>query len=156
MSVISNMIKYYKAAYEVQTRMVWFPNVIDIKGHTVYHDSITVMGLGCQIAAAVILKDGGKIIVVDDEFLKLSEKTQLALIYHELGHFEYNHRESSFVRSVKMCLGFVSQNEIDADAYAAEIIGNVEMIDALTELHSITKQREIRQRIKLIQKRSVI
>lgn len=155
MSMITDIVKYYKAAYEVRSRIVWFPNTIVVGEWIVYHDSITVLGLGCQIASAMTMPDGREIIIVDDSFLTMSKETQIAIVCHELGHFHYKHKERPFIRSLKMTFGIVSQNEIEADAYAANVIGVNNMIRALHELYTFTKQREIKQRIKILQKRSV-
>lgn len=66
-------------------------------------------------------------IVVDSNFLKLEQNIQDFFIYHEIGHIKYGHNNISINEAkriiIKRCLGFLPKMEVQADCYAASVVG---------------------------------
>lgn len=68
-----------------------------------------------------------ELITVDSLFMKLPEKVQNFMIYHEVGHIKFGHTELSVVKValINICrrLGFLPKMEVEADCYAASMVG---------------------------------
>lgn len=128
----------------------------------------------------VTLLDGKYyIFVTQKQFAKIQKrvKTDLFLLYHEVGHIYYDHlkdvRDVEVVkreRREKIKQGTVSENELEADAFAADMIGVDIAIKALEKLSTerlefdyqngthenplaILTQKEFRYRIQILQDR---
>lgn len=86
-----------------------------------------------------------KTILVDKDFLKLSDNCKKFILEHEVGHIEAGIE--------KALNGRLLENEIEADMYAVNSIGLYESIAALKELYSVinnlfgSNNREILDRI---------
>lgn len=100
---------------------------------------------GASIAVAAKLTDGRISIVVDDEFYALPEQVQRFVFFHEKGHLELDHLEqpgNGTKRRVEAFKkGSVCPNELEADAYAAEIVGTDHAVAALFYLESYYKKQ---------------
>lgn len=84
---------------------------------------------------------GNENIYVDDEFFKLPEKVQIFIYEHERGHIESGHLKAANAESMQERMknfkkGIVSQIELEADAYAASVIGKDHAVAALFYLES--------------------
>ena len=67
------------------------------------------------------------VILVDEDFSKLSRNEQEFLLWHELGHNKY-HKDSNDERNIK--------EEYEADEYSAENIGYEKAIQALIDIEA--------------------
>ena len=67
------------------------------------------------------------VITCDSNFLELDENTRNFLIYHEVGHVIHNHTNMNTKQAkyniIKRSLGILPKMEIQADCYAASVIG---------------------------------
>jgi len=141
------------AQIEVRQRLLWYPNILTTQGFQVIHDNTLMLAMTAQVAAAAMMTNGTRIIIVDDSFLTLSEKTQLFILHHEMGHHAHQHKEKRMVRVIQGLLGMVSKNEQQADAYAVFMVGKQAAMDALGELQQIMPHNmELRTRINIIRK----
>lgn len=77
-------------------------------------------------------------IVVDSDFLKLDENVRNYLLYHEIGHIKNNHLNMTKEKAKRTILlrrlGILPKMEIEADCYAASVIGKSNTINALKTL----------------------
>lgn len=89
--------------------------------------------------------DTKNVIVVDDLFYKLTKEAQDFIIYHEIGHIVYDHKnpcKSAFEYNTKRA--FTKQfakMEIEADNYAASIVGYTAGYNTLSQMLNILKLR---------------
>lgn len=115
-----------------------------------------------HIAAATKNLMGQPIIIFNSEFRTLSKATQKAVMNHEVGHHVLGHLDNEMalaayngVRGLYPLLGQVISIELEADAYAASVVGNDNMIAALQELKGLpsipdTAKRELNIRIRAL------
>ena len=106
---------------------------------------------------ACIINDTNEV-YVDNRYRSMSASTQYAILCHEMGHRYHNHTANKWyaVNRIKyIACGKVLNMELEADEYAASIIGTNAMISALQELgtylHGIAK-KEINLRINHLRK----
>lgn len=99
----------------------------------------------------------GTNVYTDVHFRNMSESTQKAILAHELGHYKCNHTPIPIIytydRLIHILKGKVLSMELEADAYAASVVGKENMIKALLELRKYLKgvsAKEIDLRIKAI------
>lgn len=99
----------------------------------------------------------GANVYTDVHFRNMSKSTQKAILAHEMGHYKCNHTPIPIIytydRLTHILKGKVLSMELEADAYAANIIGKENMIKALLELKQYLKgvsAKEINLRIKAI------
>lgn len=102
--------------------------------------------------------NGTNEVYVDNRYRSMSTSTQYAILCHEMGHRYYNHvaKKGYAIERIKHVMhGQVLNMELEADAYAASIVGKDAMITALKELgtylHGIPK-KEINLRINHLRK----
>lgn len=104
---------------------------------------------------AIILPDTTDVFT-DNQFRSMSQKTQYAVLCHEIGHIKNKHAPSvtyMLERIVAIKKGKVLQMELEADEYAVSIVGKDAMIKALKELANYTHglaRKEMYLRIKYI------
>lgn len=102
---------------------------------------------------AVVL-NGTNEVYVDNNFRNMTGNAQYATLCHETGHIIYNHRADygyAFKRLKAVYIDHtVLQMELEADEYAAVIVGPNRMISALYELGMIDGicKREVAYRIR--------
>lgn len=157
-----------EAKLNMETRIIFKFNEIHPSskyGVPVYLDQTMVRGLGFMYAAAIkpneqtseFLGSDRSFVMVDEWFLKLSPETQEALLYHEMGHINLGHMEISLntnalEREIKSLEGDIDYREMEADDYAASVVGRRRMIDALEEMDRNTPTVEGMLRIKRLKK----
>lgn len=115
-----------------------------------------------QIAMATKNLLDQPVIAIGSAFSTLSESTQAAIIQHEVGHHVLGHLDNMValtsyngVRNIYPLTGNVISIELEADAYAASIVGNSSMVDALKELRELNQlpsiaKKELNLRIKAL------
>ena len=141
-----------KASHEVKNRLMWFFTPLTLEEYTFVLDSQMVRAFGSRVATAVYLEDGREMIVVDQDFMKLSHTAQLAILAHEQGHLSYGHKAENTKRVMTAIWSKgVHKHEIEADLYAVQRVGKDDMITALEELYSMYPDIEIERRIQIIQ-----
>lgn len=96
-----------------------------------------------EVPFAGAMKAGNEfLIVVNEGFFRLSEASQEAILWHEAGHHHLGHTSKHFIskalsnktRNWRAMIGMFDKDELAADAYAAEHVGNLAMAAALEEL----------------------
>ena len=100
-----------------------------------------------------------EIIRVNQQFMNLDENTQKFILYHELGHIHYGHNKqdqetnerNKRKRKLYFRFGLVPKEEIQADLYAAKMIGKENALKALQKSLEILRTKEFKTR-KLIMK----
>lgn len=99
----------------------------------------------------------GTDVYTDVHFRNMSKSTQKAILAHEMGHCKCNHTAIPIIytydRLIHILKGKVLSIELEADAYAANVVGKENMIKALLELKQYLKgisAKEIDLRIKAI------
>ena len=99
----------------------------------------------------------GTNVYTDVHFRNMSKSTQKAILAHEIGHCKCNHTAIPIIyiynRLIHILKGKVLSIELEADAYAANVVGKENMIKALLELKQYLKgvsAKEIDLRIKAI------
>lgn len=99
----------------------------------------------------------GTDVYTDVHFCNMSKPTQKAILAHEMGHCKCNHTPIPIIytydRLIHILKGKVLSMELEADAYAANVVGKENMIKALLELKQYLKgvsAKEIDLRIKAI------
>ena len=102
--------------------------------------------------------NGTNEVYVDNRYRNMSASTQYAILCHEMGHRYNKHvaKKDYAINRIKHIMhGQVLNMELEADAYAASIVGTDAMISALQELgtylHGISK-KEINLRINHLRK----
>ena len=155
-------IEQMKAVQEVNSRFMYTPKKVQVGTFTVIHDHALVRAHGSLGAIAIVMNymwGTKQEIVVDDFFFSFSSETQMAIIMHEMGHIECGHLLSDKTNKTRMIgrfmtvlTGKVWYEEIEADEWAAHRIGYDVMANALEELGTHLKNREIKKRIKLLLK----
>ena len=133
--------------------------VLVIGGHTVKVDKYGFMkSAHAAVAMVAEMKDTGKYqIFVDESFLSLDKDVQLAILAHEDGHIKLGHLENvgalnAYKRAIESLKG-AQKIELEADAYAATVVGVDSMIKALEALMALDiplNKREIDYRIKTL------
>ena len=115
-----------------------------------------------HIAAATKNGLGESIIITNKLFDHFSFDTKKAVIQHEVGHHVLGHLDNELslmaynnLRSIYPFVGHVISIELEADAYAASVVGNECMINALKELKALFNlpdhaKKEIDLRIKAL------
>lgn len=123
-------------------------------------------------AIAIVM---GTNVYTDVHFRNMSKSTQKAILAHEMGHYKCNHTPSitytydrlihiltdrlihiltyTYNRLIHILKGKVLPMELEADAYAVNVVGKENMIKALLELKQYLKgvsAKEIDLRIKAI------
>lgn len=97
-------------------------------------------------------------VIVDNTFRLLCPATQRAILAHELGHIKLGHKANIFYPFKRMAYifaGKVLEMELEADVYAASIVGNKIMIETLEYLKYFIgpiDKKEIDLRIKALRK----
>lgn len=109
-----------------------------IHSNEIHHLHLSTIGLATKNLFGI-----GQIIV-DDKFLEMSEWAQMFVLAHELGHIHNGHLDeeknffkAQFLRGVRTMQNKVDINELQADTFAALIVGPEKAIAALTELNKI-------------------
>lgn len=99
----------------------------------------------------------GANVYTDVHFRNMSKSTQRAILAHEMGHYKCNHTPIPIIythdRLIHILKGKVLPMELEADTYAANVVGKENMIKALLELKQYLKgisAKEIDLRIKAI------
>lgn len=95
---------------------------------------------------------------VNQQFMNLDHNTQKFILYHELGHIHYGHNKQSYELNMKNKrkrrlynkIGIVPKEEIQADLYAAKMLGKENALKALQDSLNILKGKEFRIRKLLV------
>lgn len=95
-------------------------------------DNDTMLGL-----AMCMLTEEGRVVVVGNEYDKLSEKSKVFAYYHEIAH--HIHGDSISTNTV--------DNEVAADMYSADRVGHKVAYVALTELIGLVESYEARNEV---------
>lgn len=98
-------------------------------------------------------------VYVDNRFRQMSKSTQYGILCHEMGHRHHGHvaeKGYAIKRLLHIMRGEVLKMELEADNYAASVIGINEMIEALQEMctyvHGFSR-KEVKLRIKQLEKK---
>lgn len=152
--MIKDVQEMKKAKQALQFRFIHFPvrQAVGTEGTIVVVDHEFVRAHGYQLAVVATYENGKHDIFVDNVFMDLSPETQQFIIEHEIGHIMHRHKTELKQRQWDMFWGKVHQHEIEADQYAAHMVGKEAAIRALKELYKITYNRELKRRAKLIAK----
>ena len=124
--------------------------------HVSYNPYIQLLTNSMGSIACII--NGTNEVYVDNRYRNMSVSTQYAILCHEMGHRYHNHASKkgyAMARIKHVMYGQVLKMELEADAYAASVVGTDAMITALQELgsylHGISK-KEINLRINYLRK----
>lgn len=84
--------------------------------------------LFCAVTTVDVNGNIFNVIIGDSNFERLDNKVQSFLLNHEIGHIKYGHltnlsQKDSRRLIVKRLLGFLPKMEVEADCYAASIVG---------------------------------
>lgn len=135
--------------------------VVDKKKVNIYHIKNMYM-LGIMFGG--VLYNGIHRIMVDDNYMNASNNLKQFIISHECGHIANKHYSKGYIKLLMGQLKAIAngtigtaadntmalrmwEKEIEADRYAASVIGASNAIDALRELYAATPQEEIAMRI---------
>lgn len=125
----------------------------DTELHVSYNPYIQLFTISIGSTAIVM----GTNVYTDVHFRNMSKSTQRAILAHEMGHYKCNHTPIPIIytydRLIHILKGKVLSIELEADAYAANVVGKENMIKALLELKQYLKgvsAKEIDLRIKAI------
>ena len=99
-------------------RKTWTVNDITVIG---VYSPVSVLASGALYASCNFDAYGHVVVVYDKNFTQLTEEEQYAVICHEAGHVHYQHDWR--VRKL--------ENEVQADAYAAAVVGRETMLSTL-------------------------
>jgi uncharacterized protein YunC (DUF1805 family) len=160
--IVLDTIDMVKAQVEVKTRTSFYRDVtFKVDGVLVYLDDSIVRARGSKVACFIRMPEYGDLIIVDDRFLLLSNESQRAVIHHERGHIVCGHLDmpaKELNRSHRkrmwktLFTGKVCSNELEADAYAASVVGIDSMVEALRELYEVVGHNaEVLKRIDAVQ-----
>ncbi|MCX7610424.1 MAG: hypothetical protein N2043_02400 [Ignavibacterium sp.] len=107
-----------------------------------------VVGVGNLFGMAMKPK-GNPFIVIDDSFNLVNERAKRFIIQHEIGHVVSEHferigehataRDVALQRIEKLELGGICEMELEADAYAASVLGKEFVFGALTDLEVVVR-----------------
>ena len=107
---------------------------------------------------ACVINDTNEV-YVDDRFRRMSKSTQYAILCHEMGHRHHGHTAGkgyAIKKIFNVMHGKVLDIELEADNYAASIVGIDAMIEALQEMctyvHGLSR-KEANLRIKHLEKK---
>ena len=156
--MFKNFIKGFNAGKEIAQRGIfWRPNIIQTINHDVgtifvVHDEASLIVKNLRIAAAGNLGEAFAIIV-DDNFMELSQPTKEFIIQHEIGHLVNSHVYTMKKFIKRNMSSKVSDDEREADEYSCLKVGKENTISALKEILRIEgiRKKEIVRRIKLIE-----
>ena len=96
--------------------------------------------LGAKLGAALNMTDGSTKVVVDNYFINLSEEGKKFILFHEKGHQDLKHLvtlSKYFERVFNPLRKKVSKSELEADSYAAEILGQAAAISGLKNIEEL-------------------
>lgn len=128
----------------------------DIEMHISYNPYLQLFTN--SLGGIAVVLNGTTEVYTDAQFRKMSKDTQYAILCHEMGHYKHNHipGKSYTINRIKaITKGRVLKMELEADAYAASIVGTSNMRKALYELTKYTHgmaRKEIYLRIKYLNK----
>lgn len=129
--------------------------IVTIAGQQVYYSQSTMTRIDRKLSV-VILRPApfnDRVIVVDTEFMKMSEEAQEFIIMHEVGHIVHEHIENTLIRQVCVWLGLVYKNEREADDFAVMALGADKVLIGLQEIADyVHVDSEVLNRIKRIKK----
>jgi len=98
-------------------------------------------------------------IYVDQNYLHSDSYTREFILAHELGHFNCGHFKdkhnvgflNAFLRPIRAGLNHVDSKEIEADAYAVELIGITKVIHGITYISTqLPHNAELRKRLQIV------
>lgn len=125
----------------------------DTELHVSYNPYMQLFTISIGSIAIVM----GTNVYTDAHFRSMSKSTQKAILAHEMGHYKCNHTPIPIIytydRLIHILKGKVLPMELEADTYAANVVGKENMIKALLELKQYFKgisAKEIDLRIKAI------
>lgn len=87
------------------------------------------IGLGCcALVKSNINGEDAYVIMYDDAFLQFPQYVRDCFFYHEIGHFVHKHTQDlnpkdAKIIMLKRTLGILPAMELEADAYAASVVG---------------------------------
>ena len=117
--------------------------------------ALMLKGLG--IASSVTDTVSKIVILVDDTYMLLSKNAREFVKWHELGHIECRHSATattSLDRMMKSYKGSVDRREIEADSYAASVMGRDRAYAALREMAHFYKKglayKELKRRATIV------
>lgn len=142
--VIKSEFKMAMETVKAQQEVFHMTENKELDGVNYVHGHTLLRSAGMAIAGAVLMSDGRKQIVVDDLFFKHFDKdSQKFILHHEQGHIKLGHLDkykkegrtthSNLVdRKITEIMGGVQQEELEADDYAASVIGKEKAFYALS------------------------
>lgn len=90
------------------------------------------------------------VIVADSNFLELDENARSFFINHEIGHVKYNHNYTRHLYILR-ALGFLPKIEVQADCYAAAVIGKDAAKTALRSM-IVNKKLPLASRLEMVKR----
>jgi len=129
--------------------------IITVAGQQVYYSQSTMTRINRKLAVVILraFPFNDRVIVVDTEFMKMSDEAQEFIVMHELGHIVHEHVENTLVRQVCVWLGLVYKNERQADDFAVMTLGADKALIGLQEIADyVHVDSEVLNRIKRIKK----
>lgn len=101
--------------------------------------------LFCAVVTVNVDNNTYNVIIGDSNFERLDNKVQSFLLNHEIGHVKHNHlanlsEKDSKRLILKRSLGFLPKMEVEADCYAASVIG---LADAKYSLLWMVKNKNL-------------
>ena len=110
-------------------------------------DSMNVAMTGCSIAASGILNFGDKqipAILVDYNYLDMSQTAKRFIIAHELGHIECQlekFKSGNYIRNI--------EDEFEADEYAMKQVGLEVALEGLNTIKELVDDEQVTEEIDL-------
>lgn len=122
--------------------------IVNVDGTEMYIIFNPYMMVVCSTNIAMSVPNNNSVIV-DADFMKLSEDTQTFIVAHEIGHLKNGHKGKQFKRM------FATEDslriEYEADEYAMRVVGYDAAVKALKEVTSYVSymaRKEIHKRIR--------
>lgn len=119
---------------------IYFKSQVNECGYILERNSYAVASKNISFAMLQIVQfpdESAPVITTDYLFELLSDDSKEFIINHEIGHYIYH--EEILLDGVDITTERNVNMEMEADSYAAEIVGNEVAIEALSELISIFK-----------------
>ena len=148
LSIIKNIVCYlnYKkynpeirlSSIGISAALITFPTRINLfgKDYNVYNNSAAILANKARFA---LVNPENSVIFCDTEFMNMSETAKKFIIEHENGHIINHHVvKKDYWLKRKLCIfgGKVLPIELEADEYAASVIGKEAARIGLKEMYS--------------------
>ena len=168
------MLKMKKEAVKEMIEYQNFPTPVEfsVGKTTEIEDGLYIVDKPCGpyvhksggiIAVASLAKDMETVLIIKDQFFdKVPNFVQRFVLYHEIGHYKngdvkIENKKNAKKKNILRSLGISNDMEFKADAFAAEHIGKMTCINALTWMMKetdigFTSKMDMKQRISKLMK----